>query len=402
MTERDVTRNLRERRCSLFLKISYPPPLHSITIHILHDYTLTQDNRDKFLELTNRFKQIVKFYNVEELCADKINKYVELVPSVKDARVSRGAFFKFLIPHILPAEAEKVIYLDADIIVNLDINELWQIELGNKPLAAVLEIANNSEISRWSQYVGNNIVKEENYFNSGMMLMNLNVLRNEEENILAGIKFRGKHPKFVLFDQEIFNQCFETRVLNLPVKFNRIIKESRINGIFSIGKEIYHYAGGRFGLNLDMSDPYNRLWMSYFIKTPWFSVDTMDTILKTIRQLDTEQMNSTIKFFAELADKKRVFVVSEENVDSVEKRFSVREYEEVIIIDPESNDSFQRLTDLMGSSKDKKVFFTEVKNIASKLKRKGFVEGKDFFNNFALFSTTWTSLISNYSIIMDM
>ncbi|MBR6888541.1 MAG: hypothetical protein IKN16_08870 [Selenomonadaceae bacterium] len=159
-----------------------------VTIHILHDNTLTDDNRDKFLELTNRYSQSLKFYNVEELCADKINKYAELVPSVTKSRVSMGTFFKFLIPEILDESIDKVIYLDSDIIVNLDINELWQIELGDHPLAAVLEIANNTKISLWSQYVRDNIVKEENYFNAGMMIMNLKVLRNEEDNITNQMK----------------------------------------------------------------------------------------------------------------------------------------------------------------------------------------------------------------------
>ena len=280
MTEQGVTRNLRERRCSLFLKISYPPPLHSITVHILHDYTLTLDNRNKFLELTDRFKQIVKFYNVEELCADKINKYVELVPSVSNSRVSRGAFFKFLIPHILPAEVEKVIYLDSDIIVNLDINELWQIEMFNEPLAVVLEMDNGTLPLKASHLCRDGFVKEENYFNSGVMIMNLNVLRNEEDNILNGIKFRGEHPKYSLFDQEILNYCFEFRTLKLPVKFNRLVKNMRVNGDFYIRKEIYHYAGDKMGLGMDMSDPYNRLWWSYFIKSPWFGIETLNKILK--------------------------------------------------------------------------------------------------------------------------
>ena len=39
-----------------------------VTVHILHDDTLTQDNREKFIYLAGRYNQAVKFYNVEELC----------------------------------------------------------------------------------------------------------------------------------------------------------------------------------------------------------------------------------------------------------------------------------------------------------------------------------------------
>ena len=47
-----------------------------VTVHILHDNTLTQDNRNKFVYLAKRYGQLVKFYNIEELCADKIAQMV--------------------------------------------------------------------------------------------------------------------------------------------------------------------------------------------------------------------------------------------------------------------------------------------------------------------------------------
>ena len=394
MTEQGVTRNLRERRCSLFLKISYPPPLHSITVHILHDYTLTLDNRNKFLELTDRFKQIVKFYNVEELCADKINKYVELVPSVSNSRVSRGAFFKFLIPHILPAEVEKVIYLDSDIIVNLDINELWQIEMFNEPLAVVLEMDNGTLPLKASHLCRDGFVKEENYFNSGVMIMNLNVLRNEEDNILNGIKFRGEHPKYSLFDQEILNYCFEFRTLKLPVKFNRLVKNMRVNGDFYIRKEIYHYAGDKMGLGMDMSDPYNRLWWSYFIKSPWFGIETLNKILKGTQ--------NSILSLSVSSDKERVFVVEEEHADQIEKNFFVRYEEEVIIVDFENEGWLEQLIDLMENGKGTKIFFIGIPNITSKLEKTGFLEGKDFFNVCGFYSPLWANRINNYNLILSM
>lgn len=362
----------------------------------MHDDTLTQDNRDKFLELTNRYGQIVKFYNVEELCADKINSYVELVPSVKNASVSKGAFYKFLIPELLDKDIEKVIYLDSDIIVNLDINELWQIELEDHPIAAVLEIANNSEIIlRLSGYVSDNIVKKENYFNSGMMIMNLKVLRDEKDNILSGIKFRGKYPKHTLFDQEIFNQCFENRTLKLPVKFNCLIKESRNNKCFSVKEEIYHYAGGKVGLGLDISDPFNRLWWSYFIKTPWFDVDTMYKILKSAQ-------DSMLKSSDVPPGKARIFIVDEAHAYQIEKNFFVQDEEEVIVVDTKSEENLQRLTDLMESLRDKKVFFIGIPNINSSLREMRFVEGKDFFNVCGFYSPIWANRTNNYNLILSM
>ena len=366
-----------------------------VTAHILHDDTLTDDNRDKFQYLADSYGQLVKFYNVEELCADKINKYIELVPSVKNSRVSSAAFYKFLIPEVLDADIEKVIYLDADIIVNLDLNELWKVELSDNPLAVVLEIDNGTSPSLASCLCDDGFVAEENYFNSGMMIMNLKVLRGEEDNILRGIKFRGEHPKYRLFDQEIFNYCFETRTLKLPVRFNRLIKNMRVAGALSVGKEIYHYAGDEFGLGLNMNDPFNRLWWSYFIRTAWFGVDTLDCIFKGAT-------DSILKSSKESGGKRRVFIVDEAHAYQIERNFSVRDEEEVIVAAAESEDDFQRLIKLMSGSNGERLFFVGISNVIPKLEGAGFIEGKDFFNVAVFFSPIWMSLANNYSLIWSM
>ena len=111
----------------------------AVTVHLLHDHTLTTDNREKFLQLAARFGQAVKFYNVEDF-SDKLNEFIKYVPNVKSSHLSVGTMYRFLLPQILSPEIKKLIYLDADIIVNLDLNELWQIDLGEKILAAVPEI----------------------------------------------------------------------------------------------------------------------------------------------------------------------------------------------------------------------------------------------------------------------
>ncbi|MBR1805528.1 MAG: hypothetical protein IJ774_03970, partial [Selenomonadaceae bacterium] len=84
---------------------------------------MTQDNRDKFIYVAGRYGQVIKFYNVDKLCADKLDEMVQLVPYVKNSRVSVGAFFRLLIPQLMP-DVDKVIYLDSDLIVNMDIAEL--------------------------------------------------------------------------------------------------------------------------------------------------------------------------------------------------------------------------------------------------------------------------------------
>ena len=200
----------------------------NVTVHILHDNTLTQDNREKFIYLAGEYHQLVKFYNVEELFADKITDFRQRIPAIETAWSTIGTFFKLLIPQVLPSDIAKCIYLDSDMVVNLDIQELWKTNLDDKPLAAVLEMEANAfnykTYDAAQKYLLNaGIVKYEDYFNSGLLLMNLKYLREAEDFIMSGVKWRGEHPQCNCFDQDIWNYLFSKNYKQLPVKFDSFI-----------------------------------------------------------------------------------------------------------------------------------------------------------------------------------
>ncbi|MBR6711543.1 MAG: hypothetical protein IKI76_00935 [Selenomonadaceae bacterium] len=85
---------------------------------------MTQDNREKFICIAERYNQLIEFYNVEGLCADRIKAIYQGFPNADKSRFTIGAFYQVFIPFVLPKDIEKAIYFDVDIIVNLDINEL--------------------------------------------------------------------------------------------------------------------------------------------------------------------------------------------------------------------------------------------------------------------------------------
>ena len=265
---------------SLFENSSTPPP--STCVHLLHDNTLTDDNREKLIQIADRYGQPLKFYNVEELCADKLAEIKEYFPKAKESFFSIAAFYRLFIPDLLlPQSIDKAIYLDSDTIVNLDISELWQVYLGYKPFGAVSEFYQMKDeeafVNRQKKHISicrEDVVNPEDYFNSGVILMNLKVLRAEQDTILAGMKFISEHPQFILLDQDILNYCFSTVYLKLPLKFNRMVFFARSENELSVEKKIYHYADLKATLGLYVNDPFSRLFFDYFIKTPWVDDDT--------------------------------------------------------------------------------------------------------------------------------
>lgn len=376
----------------------------AVTVHILHDNTLTADNRDRFIYLAGRYNQTVKFYNIEQINPNNMTEAIKLIPS-DQTRFSIAMFYRFFIWQVLPADIEKIIYLDSDLIVNLDINKLWQIEFTNEPLGVVTEMLNGVDPERASLCCRDGFIVPENYFNSGVLLMNLAILRGEEETLLEGIKFRKEHPEYKLYDQEILNYCFSTRTLKLPMEFNCLVKDTRKSGDLTLKKRIYHYAGGKFGLGLDISDEFNRLWLRYFMKTPWFNEEAINRLyqgfLQSYVQLQDTMRHSILRFSTQAAGKTRAFYITRENLDVVKENFFIQDDEEIIFAHPKA--AMRKLIGIINASEGKKIFFIMVPNFPfAALTREGFVQGKDFVNGLKLLSDAQGAPLDSYPLILAM
>ena len=366
-----------------------------VTVHILHDNTLTQENREKFFYLAGRYNQFVKFYNLDEFCPDKISEIEKLFPEAEKLTSTIGVFYKLLIPQVLPTELEEVIFIDPDTIVNLDIKELWQTKLGDKALGVVTEASNGVNSSEYFVLCREGLVKGRDYFNAGVLVMNLNILRGEEETIMNGIKFRSENPRIKFLDMPILNYCFSTRTLKLPRKFNCFVRVERRSGIEKPEEKIYHYANGASRNTLNMNDTFNRLWMDYFIKTPWFNVEAMGRLYTQLQKSYNNLKDATLKTATIMQGKTRAFFAEPKSMTSVVDTFSIRNDE--LTIPAENEDSIQELIDAMNRSKGKSIFFIMTPKIQGKifpfnrLTEAGFVEDTDFIKGWGYLPTALQS-----------
>ena len=378
-----------------------------VTAHILHDGTLTQANREKFVYLAGRYGQRVEFHNVEKLFAEKI-----LAPLSEkfQALYSEAAMYRFLIPHVLPATVDKVIYLDSDVIVNLDIEELWRIRIVGEPLAAVPVSYQNADIQagikrarKMFRMCEDGGVKAAEYFNSGVLLMNLNSFRDEDDTIISAIESIAVYPEYEFLDQDVLNYCFAARALRLPVKFNRAVRYERTEGKGVVANKIYHYAGQNhaWSFNLDMKDAFSRLWMDYFIKSPWFDVQTIGRLYESIQRMHINLKNAMVQTSAVISGKTRVFFTMPSNLEATREVFSVRDDEEIILA--ESDASLKKLLDRMHSAQGKKVFFIMTTNFPfDVLTEAGFVRGRDFLNGFEYLSEANGVPLDSHRLIKSM
>lgn len=355
---------------SIFEKTSSP-----VTIHILHDATLTSNNREKFYELAEKYNQSVEFHDVEQLCPDEINFLREKLADKINSRFSIGAFYRLLIKKII--KTGKIIYLDADIVVNLDINELWQHDLANFPIAAVPEVDATQNFIITNKFLLNTgFVKVKDYFCSGVIIFNLD--RLDEKFFYGGAQFLANNPACESPDQDILNAFFSKNYLKLAQKFDSfVIIDRRLKS--PVKEKIYHYAGQTFGL--DRNNPYDKLFIENFARTPWLNADALLNLGEEFR-MENDKNSLRAQWLMKIAlSHRRAFFIETKNVAVIKELFQIQDDE--LIIEIHNQNSLKELITKMHESRGQKMFFIFFENydfIVEVLVKNGFKERRHFLN----------------------
>lgn len=149
---------------------------------------------------------------------------------IKDIPASPTAIYKFSIPEIL-TDVEKIIYLDGDLIVKNDLEELYNYNLAGKCVGAVKDTCGLAN--------GLNKVfrkKKVFYFNSGVMLMDLDKMREKDyTSKLIDYRINGYNE---FMDQDALNYILKDDVIELPFKYNTQLFFLSITNDFN---RIYRY-----------------------------------------------------------------------------------------------------------------------------------------------------------------
>ena len=366
---------------------------------------MTQDNHKKFIQLEKNYQQIIKFYNLEEICPDKISELNQMILTVNQTGTRTvGNLYRMLIHYVIPKDLNKIIFSDSDIITNLDINELWQTDVKKFPLAAVPEVKSYVNTGIHAP-VKRNIVVKENYFNAGLLVINLDKWRNESDKIIEGIKFVLSNPDCDCADQDMLNYSFSKNYVKLPKKFNTLVEYARMYNDFETGDRICHYITSSHGkgFGLDTDDAFNKLFLKYFIKSPWFNEESIGRLYNQIVELYNGRQNFATQISALMSGKTRAFFVTPQNIDAVRKIFYINPNEE--IIPAETVASLEKMFVSLRNSEGKKIFFILVDGypaIREFLMKAGFIEGRDFINGMAFLSNAHGVNMNPFPLVKAM
>lgn len=184
-------------------------------------------------------------------------EFVDVTPAVEAVAdrlhtrdyYSKSTYYRLFIPDLFP-ELSKALYLDSDVVVQGDVSQLYDTQLGENLVAAVPDGIVNT-VKDLGRYATNRlkVTSPRHYFNAGVLLMNLDAMRRCRLSdvflkLLQQVTFR------VAQDQDYLNVICRNRVTYLGYEWNTMP-----TGIHAETPKLIHY-------NLD-SKPWHRDDVAY-------------------------------------------------------------------------------------------------------------------------------------------
>ena len=208
-------------------------------------YLINSDFPNEWLKQLN--KRLEKFDSEIINCrvtSEQISRY--------KTDISYTVFLRYFVADFV--KEDKALYLDCDLVVTKNLDDLFATDLQDYPLAAIRDFGGRA-------YFGREI------FNAGVLLIN-NALWKQENITQKLIDLTNEwHDKVDQADQSILNMLFENKWLELDFDNNHIVIHERFaNYRFPNGQEypgIIHYLSERKPWQVHAGQTYRDVWWYY-------------------------------------------------------------------------------------------------------------------------------------------
>ena len=187
------------------------------------------------LLIHNKRSPKILIYVVDNnICSDNILKLEQITSSFENAKmilipfkkwsdrlhlnmawpISLSSYARLFVAEMLPLSVDRLLYLDCDMLVNDDISDLWNTDLGHNIIGAIQDrVPAKVKIS-----IG--LDSNDCYFNAGMLLIDLKKWRNVDMSKKCLSFIESHHGEVVHHDQGVLNGVLKGHWLRLPLKFN--------------------------------------------------------------------------------------------------------------------------------------------------------------------------------------
>lgn len=218
-------------------------------------YVLSSDMSDSSKQKLNKLKLFFKKLTINFIAVSDAK--LRALPRTIDY-ISVETYYRYLIPELLP-ELDKILYLDADIIVRGDITPLYDFDISDYYIAGANDLWVHD--TKYKGKIG--FAQNELYVNAGVLLMNLRKMRAEkmaQTLIQETTKLAGK---IQYQDQDVLNIVCRGHVAEFDSIYNytshNIYDErAKLNSAV-----IIHYTGPKKPWLKDKRHPMKKIWTKY-------------------------------------------------------------------------------------------------------------------------------------------
>ncbi|MDB9487749.1 glycosyltransferase family 8 protein [Dolichospermum circinale CS-537/01] len=224
-------------------------------------------------KVKSNFREIAEFHNsslkIYQISPERLASFPEGVHTL-------NTYLRLFLPEILP-EYDKIIYLDADVLVLDSLQEIWDYPLKNL-LGVVPDAISYLRGSALDHFKDLRLPSTHIYFNAGLLLINLKLAREIGflEQTICWVKTNSHLMRFS--DQDALNAVFAGQVSYLhqrwnlqiplinPVLFGWSFTEEQVDAVANPG--IIHYTSNK-PWHREYKLPYRKLYFLYLSQTPW-------------------------------------------------------------------------------------------------------------------------------------
>ena len=234
-----------------------------LNVHAIIDEDVSEEDKESLREIVEGSEERrITFFNYKK---EEIREF----PGVKGTHFSKAAYYRLFCASLLPEGIEKILYLDSDMIVNFSLNDLWNTDISDVAIAAVVNPGSYGD--------------SKSYFNSGLLLINLRYWRENhlEDKYVDFILNHSDKIKWV--DQDVSNGVLTNSKKLLPLKYNVqdsfLYKKKYLTD--SLGEMIgelddallnpvvIHFCGSVKPWMIGCRNPYRSLFVKYKNLTRW-------------------------------------------------------------------------------------------------------------------------------------
>lgn len=179
------------------------------------DSGITEKNKDVLRKQIQKANRKINFYNV----STELKVIEDSGANSQGQYNSYACYARFFIIDKLPQYVDKILYVDCDTCMCDSVDELFEIDLENNILGAVLDILPNfhKKCIKFND--------RDKYFNTGVLLFNCQIWKDEK--ILNKIKdiLMSEKNTYSFHDQDIINIVCKNRIKILPPRYMVFLPE---------------------------------------------------------------------------------------------------------------------------------------------------------------------------------